>query len=453
MSIALWSGGLVVFSGVISSGVYEFRVDVNNNTEPDMGEGEGEEEYQSYFSGYIDPSQQTEFTFSTNGEEPFFFEFYADCNEQDISAQISSGEDSKNFDEMPFYVLSEGLCGVWLDGDIMPGEYTITLTAQTDHIIIWHSTHDIFAAIRGSIDYQVDRGTTSAPSVHEFVVPEGGRWFFAEGNTNIGFPEVEILFLDTDPYLLLLDSNDDVVVYDDDSRHNEFDNYLAAGFEIFLRAGTYRLVATTYDLIEGSQRPNAGTDFELVMGLQNIPEQGAISDPITLDESVVNALPIAELATPTDKQNAAAVPSPDVLSQNQAVSIALTSDTKNMVCSEACIEQYFDAADITEGTITLSFGDAKVSGSRGAKRLLIPVNSRSGTLSVTVASADGSASTDFTSSVVVMSPKNSPMAVPSKEIAKQIGNKSGSLPWIPVAGGILVLVAVGAVMRRRRDVA
>ena len=442
-----------VFGQTVEAGVYEFPVSLLGPDEPDDTENDIDDDDPQLFSGEFTPVGQTVLRYPIREGESFFAEFYTDCDEQSISA-VAEGEFAPvQFEVMPSYVLNEGLCGVWLWSP-MPFDFntevTIVVTTRTSYPVEWSSYVDFDTVDRpDGIEYDELKAEVTAPQTYLLNIPDGGRWFFAKGNSNAQCSDDVV-----DPYLLLLDESDNPINYDDDTASTP-ENCYGSLLEIFLDAGYYSLVATTWDLVhEGDvdAREDAPTQYELIFGIEIRP-----GDSLGSPEPVPVASPepeaIAAAVGPAEKAPSVVVPVDLLTSDSDGPSLAVTLDVTNMMCDESCVDDLFQRLGPDAESITIRIGQQSVNVGRDATLVKIPINSSSDVVELSAADSSGTVIFESSTPLVVMTPD----VVPSRKATyvpyvNPSGGGSSGLPWPWISGVLVALVAVGALMRRRQQI-
>jgi hypothetical protein len=277
----------------------------------------------------------------------------------------------------------------------------------------------------------------SAVQSFDIAVPAGGLWFRAEGNS---WQSEDCEDNCVDPYLILVDENNETVEYDDDDGESA-DNYYASLIELFLPEGNYRIIATTYDIWDDGCE-DCPTNYELRYGfasktLASTPE--VVLEPTTNNEMPPNlpapeSLPVSGLK----------------LDGSGTSSAAIAEGVSTMVCNSTCIDTLFTNAGITDGTIDITVGDNTVTVKKGQKKAVIPVGDKAKEITAVAKSADGTQQVELTDGLKVISSEVQ-QALDSKTTTGVINTSSGSSSKLPYVLVLLVaLLGIAAVLNERR---
>ena len=292
----------------------------------------------------------------------------------------------------------------------------------------------------------------------EVVVPKGGAWFRAEGNTGTkghlvvdkngqltaadGCASVTENWTcwDSDPVVVVLDANGNLVHVDDnsgmelhstvaaDGSYEDFGSNIGGSLmSTFLEEGTYTLVAT--------KGWGGSNQYELHYGFQS-------AEKVIVKEGGDVKLPDIPL-------------DPQVPFGDSQVTVASEVDT--MVCDGECIDALFVQAELTDGSITISVGDSSVTIFKGQRLARIPLGKNAGSIRVVGKSADGSKTSSkligFNHSDAAMEKAmKDKVATGSFQTASEAtSSSSGSSKsiYIYVLIALLILVAVGYMRRKK----
>ena len=277
----------------------------------------------------------------------------------------------------------------------------------------------------------------SAVQSFDIAVPTGGLWFKAEGNSWVS-EDCENNCVD--PYLILVDENNKTVTYSDDDGETA-DNWEASLIERFLPEGNYRLIATTYNIVdEGCD--DCPTDYELRYGFAS--KTSASTPEVVLAPTTNNEMP-------TDLPAPVALPVSGLKSDGSGTaSAAIAEGVSTMVCNSTCIDTLFTNAGITDGTIDITVGDNTVTVKKGQKKAVIPVGDKAKEITAVAKSADGTQQVELTDGLKVI-PGEVQQALDSKTTTGVINTSSGSSSKLPYVLVLLVaLLGIAAVLNERR---
>jgi hypothetical protein len=268
---------------------------------------------------------------------------------------------------------------------------------------------------------------------YDIVVPAGGAWFRAEGNSHQATYGV-------DPFLLLVDSNNNTIASDDDSGDTA-NNYLSSVLEVYLNEGTYRLIATTWGIF-WEDCTDCETNYELRYGFGT-----AASKP----QPEVVVTPSSNNQMPTDIPELPKLPVASLVQDSaNGVVPALLDGVSSMVCNSTCIETMFTNAGITDGSIDVTIGDSTVTIKKGQKKAIIKVGARASKISVTATSADGTQKVDLSTPLASV-PAAVQQVIESGATVGESDNSSGLSSKLPYLLALLVaLLGIAAVLNERR---
>lgn len=466
MSMRVWTmSNVIVFDQEISpDNIYEFFVPIDD-AEP---QEEGGDQSDELFGGIISPAVDTKFSASLESDGEMFMQFYASCDQQEISATLTNKSTLlvETLQVMPSNVLNEGLCGVWIYGGATAGDYEVEIQATTDHFINWNSNVNLTAVSgSGSLEFEMTGMPVTASQQYSITLQNGG-WVRIQGNSNSECgPDV------VDPYLLILDTDGREMARDDDGASTQ-SNCNSAVITVYLSAGkTYTIVATTIDIAyaedlaeENATRTNAPVDYVLLVGSPVVTNENQIvadSPPVGVEigpgepiadstvSSVANQLPNQGVAS------ASPLPTASLTSSDLAAEIPATvisADVTTMVCSRTCIDNLFEIAEIQDGFLTISIGGSEVVVSRSDQLVKIPLSSGRQVLKVVGKSADGATSKSYSAPIVRVTPR---FAAPAKTgptplyPAKSGQSERLPLSWPWVATVLIALIGVGTLLKRR----
>lgn len=291
-------------------------------------------------------------------------------------------------------------------------------------------------SMRAPSDIKFDHMTTQqidAVKSYDIVVPAGGAWFRAEGNSHQAKYGV-------DPLLILVDSDNNTIAVDDDGG-DTITNYVSSLLELHLNEGTYRLIATTYNIF-WDDCTDCETNYELRYGFG-----AAASKP----QPEVVVTPSSNNQMPTDIPETPKLPVASLV-QDSANGIvpALLDGVTSMVCNSTCIDTLFTNAGITDGSIDITIGDSTVTVKKGQKKAVIKVGARASKISVTATSADGTQKVDLSTPVASV-PAAVQQAVEAGQTIGVSSNSSGLTSKLPYLLALLVvLLGAAAVLNTRR---
>jgi hypothetical protein len=466
MSMRIWTmSNVIVFDQEISpDNIYEFFVPIDG-AEP---QEEGDDQSDELFGGIISPAVDTKFSASLESDGQMFMQFYASCDQQEISATLTNESNllAETLQVMPSNVLNEGLCGVWIYGEAAAGDYEVEIQATTDHFIYWNSNVNLTAVSgSGSLEFQMTGMPVTASQQYSITLQNGG-WVRIQGNSNAECgPDV------VDPYLLILDTDGREMARDDDGASIE-SNCNSAMITVFLSAGkTYTIVATTIDIAyadelaeENATRTNAPVDYVLLVGSPLVTNENQIvADSPPVGVEIGSGEPIADSAVSSvvgqlpnqGIGSASPLPTTSLASSELAAEIPATvisADVTTMVCSKTCIENLFEIADIQDGSLTISIGESEVAVSRSDQLVKIPLSSGRQVLKVVAKSADGATSKSYSAPIIRVTPK---FAAPNKTgptplyPAKSGQSERLPLSWPWVVAVMIALIGVGTLLKRR----
>ena len=281
--------------------------------------------------------------------------------------------------------------------------------------------------------------TVQVDAVQSFdvIVPAGGLWFRAEGNS---WNSVDCSIDCVDPVLILVDENNETVSLSDDDGETS-DNSYASLIERFLPEGNYRLIATTYPIWDEVCN-NCPTKYELKYGFAT--KSAAPAPEVVLEPSSNNEMP-PNLPAP------ASLPISGLKSDGSSTSSAAIAEGVNtMVCNSTCIDTLFTNAGITDGTIDITAGGRTVTVKKGQKKAVIPVGARAKEITAVAKSADGTQQVELTDGLNII-PSDVQQALDSKTTTGVVNTSSGSSSKLPYLLALLVvLLGAAAVVNARR---
>jgi hypothetical protein len=157
MRIRAWTldNIIVIDQEIQRDTVYAFVVP---NSESQVQSQSGDDESSPLYSGLLSPAVEKQVIYRAESPSPIFIELYASCDEQSISATLTSSSTqlTVDFQQMPPWVLNEGLCGAWLSiEDPMPaGDYVIDISTTTDEYVHWSASAPLLSENGpGSLDF------------------------------------------------------------------------------------------------------------------------------------------------------------------------------------------------------------------------------------------------------------------------------------------------------------
>jgi hypothetical protein len=277
----------------------------------------------------------------------------------------------------------------------------------------------------------------SAVQSFDIVVPAGGLMFRAEGNS---WQSEDCDINCVDPYLILVDENNETVASSDDDGEST-DNAYASLIELFLPEGNYRIIATTYDIWDNDCE-DCPTDYELRYGFAS--KTSASTPEVVLEPTTNNEMP-------TDLPAPVALPVSGLKSDGSGTtSAAIAEGVSTMVCNSTCIDTLFTNAGITDGTIDITVGDNTVTVKKGQKKAVIPVGDKAKEITAVAKSADGTQQVELTDGLKVI-PSEVQQALDSKTTTGVVNSSLGSSSKLPYVLVLLVaLLGIGAVLNERR---
>jgi LPXTG-motif cell wall-anchored protein len=325
-----------------------------------------------------------------------------------------------------------------------------------------------------SITWDLVSTSASPDTTFEIVVPAGGAWFKANTVINgtrtwvedltdpdnwvrlseegCGNPDGDVETEDwacMDSYLVLLDSNDEEVISDDDGgmqwsestsngiRTTVITNFYASEFSLFLEEGVYTLAVMDCCGPWRGDEPSTHT-YEVNFGLGSVVAAEIPKVEVVADEN------------PTIPASVEQVKLPDAqLSVDGSVSTAISDGVNTMVCDTSCIDAMFTSAGIADGTITISAGGDSVTMRKGQKKAMIPIGSNADAINATVVSADGSQTVSLSSNISQI-PASVQSAFESKTTSGSTGSGS-SMNWLLIAAlGLIVIAGAGVAVSRKK---
>ena len=325
-----------------------------------------------------------------------------------------------------------------------------------------------------SITWDLVSTSASPDTTFEIVVPAGGAWFKANTVINgtrtwvddvtdpdnwvrlseegCGNPDGDIETDDyacVDSYLVLLDSNDEEVIGDDDGgmqwsestsngiRTEVATNFYASDFSLFLEEGVYTLAVMDCCGPWENEEPSTDT-YEVNFGLGSVVAAEIPKVEVVADEN------------PTIPASVEQVKLPDAqLSVDGSVSTAISDGVNTMVCDTSCIDAMFTSAGIADGTITISAGGDSVTMRKGQKKAMIPIGKNADAINATVVSADGSQTVSLSSKISQI-PASVQSAFESKTTSGSTGSGS-SMNWLLIAAlGLIVIAGAGVAVSRKK---
>jgi hypothetical protein len=277
----------------------------------------------------------------------------------------------------------------------------------------------------------------SAVQSFDIAVPAGGLWFRAEGNS---WQSEDCENNCVDPYLILVDENNETVASSDDDGESA-DNWYASLIERFLPEGNYRIIATTYDIWDDGCE-DCPTNYELRYGFAS--KTSASTPEVVLKPTTNNEMP-------TDLPAPVALPVSGLKSDGSGTtSAAIAEGVSTMVCNSTCIDTLFTNAGITDGTIDITVGDNTVTVKKGQKKAVIPVGDKAKEITAVAKSADGTQQVELTDGLKVI-PSEVQQALDSKTTTGVVNSSSGSSSKLPYVLVLLVaLLGIAAVLNERR---
>jgi hypothetical protein len=340
-------------------------------------------------------------------------------------------------DDEPQYGTPDNCVVSVVETELEPGDYVVYVymdDGDTGNITIGSSVE--LTSMRAPSDIKFDHMTTQqidAVQSYDIVVPAGGAWFRAEGNSHQASYGV-------DPFLILVDSNNNTIASDDDSG-DTVTNYESSVLELYLEEGTYRLIATTYEIF-WDDCTDCETNYELRYGFG-----AAASKP----QPEVVVTPSSNNQMPTDIPEIPKLPVASLVQDSaNGVVPALLDGVTSMVCNSTCIDTLFANAGITDGSIDITIGDSTVTVKKGQKKAVIKVGARASKISVTATSADGTQKVDLSTPVASV-PAAVQQAVEAGQTIGVSSNSSGLTSKLPYLLALLVvLLGAAAVVNARR---
>ena len=472
MSIRAWTldNVIVIDQEIQRDTIYAFVVP---NSESQAQSESGEDDSSPLYSGLLSPAVEKQVIYRAENPSPIFVELYASCDEQSISATLTSSSTqlTVDFQQMPPWVLNEGLCGTWLSiEDPMPaGDYVIDITTTTDEYVRWSASAPLLSENGpGSLDfYPLFDSTVLASTQLTFTTDsQVGGWLRIRGNSNVECGDGVV-----DPYLLLLDAEGRVLTTDDDTASFE-NNCKAALIVVYIKPNTgFSIVASTYDIAfaealaeDNETRENPPNEYQLIVEWADVRDDNQLvidNPPVGVEDSRGTQLDPASVGSLVEqapsKGTAANPPLPTANLTSDDVSIdapaiVVNADVNTMVCSKTCIDALFELTGITDGTVTVTSGSTETVVSRNDWRVEVPLSSGRQTITVVGTAVDGSNSETFSAPVVRMTPRFAgPPETGPVPIYPALSGPPGriplSLPWVLAVFAVLIIA--GWVLNRR----
>ena len=424
-----------------------------------------EPQEEPYFSGVFDPTtgeDTVSFTIPNNYSAPYFsLELYAECEDQSIEAAVIINGIPENFTDMAsFHVLGEGLCGVWLiadDASIIPRGMTfeVVIRTATDAQITWAGTvalegdgvsrdGDIASeGDQGLVWDELFNGEIDGESPMKLDIPEGGRQVDVRAITNR--PESYV-----DSYLEIFDDTGNIVVQDDDSGKDYGYGEYSSRIYIFLKEGSYTLVASTYSNWGGQY------DLELRVGSMPVPaDQIAPSGDLPVEQQVQVEVLDAPPSNLEQPRPVFALPVNEVINQDKSSNEPkpfIPAGVTEVVCDTGCLSSLREAAGMSEGVVTIQIGGEVIEVQPGTRKAIIPVRPSAKEILVTVTPSDGGEPVMLSTEVLVISPRTFPtkMVEGAKSVVKTNQGSEGLPTNLIVVLSVLALAIAFGLVRRNK---
>ena len=424
----------------------------------------GDPQEDPYFSGVFQPTtgeDTVSFTIPDNYSAPYFsLELYAECENQSMEAVLLVMGGVPFEDMADWHVLGDGLCGVWLRVDdasgIPRGEtFEVVIRTDTDAQISWSGTVALEGdgvARDGDIANEGDQGLVweeifngeiDGESPMKLDIPEGGRQVDVRAITNR--PESYV-----DSYLEIFDDAGNIVVQDDDSGRDYGYGYSSSRIYIFLKEGSYTLVASTYSNWGGRY------DLELRVGSVPVPADqitpsGDLPEEQQVQVEVLEAPP-SNLEQP---RPVFALPVNELINEDKSsneLTPFIPAGVTEVVCDSGCLTALREAAGVSEGVVTIQIGGEVIEVPPGARKALIPVRPSAKEILVTVTPSDGGEPVVLSTEVMVISSRTFPikMVEGAKSVVKTKQGSEGLPTNLIVVLSVLALAIAFGLVRRNK---
>lgn len=444
---------------------------------PLMGERVGVAGEEPFFFGVFDPitgEDTVSFTIPYNYPASHFnLEFYAECENQSIEVEIINPDGpSEIFTEMPYYVLRQGLCGVWLNYEFLPRSplgvtFEVVIRTETDQRISWGGTvalegdgvtldnETVIEGDQGLVWHELFSGEIDAELYMTLEIPEGGIQVDVRAITT-RFENQEVVYVD--PYLEIFDVTR-VVARDDDGGEDYGYGGFSSRLNVFLEEGTYILLATTYDnCCVGFDRGLLPTTYDLKLLFGSLPvptDQVAPSGDLPEDQPVPVKVLDAPPSNLEEPKPEFALPVNEVINRDKSSNepnLVIPAGVTEVVCDSECLLALREAAGASEGVVTIQIGGEVVEVEPGVRKAIIPVRPSAKEILVTVAPNDGGEPVAISTEVLVISPRTFPtkMAEGAKSVTRNASSNGGIPTNLIVVLTVLALaIAIGLVRRQK----
>lgn len=441
-----------------------------------------EEEY-PFFSGTINPevgfNSLVSFTIPEDYSSNYFFlQLYVECEDQTFEAMLyKDGQAVAAFvDMVPYRVLIEGLCGVWLivedfSGELSLGEtFEVVITTSTGTRIMWDgsvplegfgvSREDDFNEETDDFEWEETiSGEITADAIYSISIPAGGRRFEARGITNV-FDGVSFEEPFVDPLLVLYNANGEIVADNDDGGEEYGYGELSSRLSLFLAEGFYTLRATTFNIIRDRADENALSAYELLFRIgaarvDTVKNDGSneVVDDVLLPADLPPQLAVQVVELNEAPANLEPPRQPIALPIDQLVNSSrkdsdplpvIPAGVTEVVCDSDCLSVIREVAGV--GVTTIQIGSELVKIQPSARKATIPVRPSAKNIVITVTPTDGGEAVVLSTEVLVVSPLTFPtkFADGAKSVMKT-SPSNGGISTMTVMLFVLALSLVSVV--------
>lgn len=435
-------------------------------------EGFGVSPNETFFSGVFQPitgDDTVSFTFPVNYSFPYFsLELYADCEDQEIEATLLF-EGGVPFTNMAdFHVLGDGLCGVWLrtdnsDGIPLGETFEVVIRTDTDAQISWSGTvalegdgvardgDTVIEGDQGLVWEELFNGEIDTVQYTRFEIPEGGRQVDVRAITNRFEYQADYV----DPYLKVIDDNTDRVIAEDDDGGEEYGyGDYSSRLNVFLKEGSYLLLATTYDIWLDPWPITY--DLELRVGSMPVPaDQVAPSGDQPEEQQVQVEVLDAPPSNLEEPKPMFALPVNEIINRDKStneLSPVIPVGITEVVCDSGCLSSLREAAGVSEGVVTIQIGGEVIEVQPGARKALIPVRPLAKEILVTVTPSDGGEPVVLSTEVMVISSQTFPtkMVEGAKSVVRTKQGSEGLPTNLIVVLSVLALAIAFGLVRRNK---
>jgi hypothetical protein len=349
--------------------------------------------------------------------------------------------------------------------------------------------------------YNLTTQRVTAEQGYDLVIPEGGRWFHAEGFGDDGSCYLDDYF-GVWAALVVTDSAGSMVIRDMDTVNAE--NCIGANITVFLPAGTYLLSASTGDMQYWGSYGGFTLDFNLTFGLGDAAENaapaelpksgttpttvvveltpdtlpveilGGVETDTTTSTTVAEQTPDTTPATTVAGQTPDTTPVTTVAGQTPDTTpattvagqtpdttpatttlpavttevVAIPAGISEFTCDADCVATLFKNFGFADGEITLSAGAEEVTVKYGDQSAAVKVGTRAQEIKVSAVSASGK-KVEKSVGVKVASKPDAPWVAPGSAAAETSTSGSSKSIYIYVLIALLILVAIGYMRRKK----